>query len=219
MVAMSTVTGQQVADAHLEGWILLQGRLQTRISTPDFAAGLALVNAIGAVAEELDHHPDLGLRYTQVDVQLRSHDVGGVTGRDIRLARRITALAADAGLTTSTARVTQLELGLDSPDMEAVLPFWAAVFGIEDSAAGADDEVVDPAGGLPTIWFQRSGADEPRQRWHPDLWVDPAEVAPRIEAAVAAGGSVVDESGAPSYVVLADAQGNRVCLCTWQNRG
>lgn len=214
---MSTLSGQQVAEAGLDGWVNLGGELRTRIATPDFAAGLALVDAVGAAAEEMDHHPDLGLRYTQVDVRLSSHDVGGITRRDLRLARRITELAAEAGLRTERTGVARLELGLDTPDLTAVLPFWGAVLRMADEA-GRGDEVSDPAGVLPTIWFQSSGAEEPRQRWHPDVWVDPAEVQPRVDAAVAAGGTVVDDKQAPAFLVLADAQGNRVCLCTWQDR-
>ncbi|GAA1840857.1 VOC family protein [Microlunatus capsulatus] len=214
---VSTLDGQQVADAGLDGWVNLLGGLQTRVTTPDFAAGLALVDAIGALADELDHHPDLGLRPGQVDVRLRSHDVGGITGRDVRMARRITELAAAAGLRTAAAGVTRLELGLDSPDQRAVAPFWGAVLGLVDEDGGAD-ELLDPARALPTVWFQGSGADEPRQRWHPDLWVDPAEVQPRIDAAVAAGGTLVDDAEAPAFWVLADPEGNRVCLCTWQSR-
>ena len=215
--SMSALNGQHVADDGLDGWVNLLGGLQTRIATPDFAAGLALVDAIGAAAEEADHHPDLGLRYRCVDVRVSSHDVGGITGRDVRLARRVTALATAAGLRTATVGVTRLELGLDSPDAAAVLPFWGAVLGLADEA-GRGDELVDPAGALPTLWFQRSGSEEPRQRWHPDLWVDPAEVRPRIDAAVAAGGTLVDDAQAPAFWVLADPEGNRVCLCTWQSR-
>ncbi len=214
---MSTVTGQQIADAGLEGWVNLLGGLQTRIATADFATGLTLVNAIGAAAEELDHHPDLDLRYSHVDVRLRSHDVGGVTGRDIRLARRVTQLAAAAGLRTSEQGVARLELGLDSPDAAAVLPFWGAVLGMADQA-GRGQDLVDPTDVLPAVWFQPSGTEEPRQRWHPDLWVDPSEVQPRIDAALAAGGTLVDDEAAPAFWVLADSQGNRVCLCTWQDR-
>jgi 4a-hydroxytetrahydrobiopterin dehydratase len=82
----------------------------------------------------------------------------------------------------------------------------------------ADGDLHDPYGKAPLIWFQRSGDEEPRQRWHPDLWVEPSEVAPRIEAALAAGGSLVSDAAAPSFWVLADPEGNRVCLCTWQGR-
>ncbi|WFE39040.1 4a-hydroxytetrahydrobiopterin dehydratase [Micromonospora sp. WMMD998] len=217
---MGTLTGAQIADAGLAGWAYLLGALHTRIRTPDFAAGLALVAAVGAEAERVDHHPDLDLRYTFVDVRLWSHDVGGVTGRDLRLARTISALAADAGLTLTSAGLTRLELGLDSPEHAAVAPFWRAVLAwARPDDGAADDEVRDPAGALPTIWFQASGRDEPRQRWHPDVWVDPAEVAPRIEAALAAGGTLVSDAEAPNFWVLADPDGNRVCLCTWQGRG
>lgn len=216
---MTTLSGQQVADAGLDGWAMLLGGLQTRVQTPDFASALALVDAIGAAAEEMDHHPDLQLRWGQVDVRTSSHDVRGVTDRDLRLARRVTELAADGGLQTKTAGVSRLELALDSPDHRGVLPFWGAVLGMADQAdRGVDDELVDPAAQLPTVWFQVSGAEEPRQRWHHDLWVDPTEVQPRIDAALAAGGSLVDDGQAPAFWVLADAEGNQVCLCTWQDR-
>jgi 4a-hydroxytetrahydrobiopterin dehydratase len=71
---------------------------------------------------------------------------------------------------------------------------------------------------LPAVWFQRSGDEEPRQRWHLDMLVDPAEVRPRIEAALAAGGTLVSDKDAPRFWVLADPEGNKVCLCTWQER-
>ena len=50
------------------------------------------------------------------------------------------------------------------------------------------------------------------------MWVDPAEAEARIAAALAAGGTLVSDAEAPSFWVLADPDGNRVCLCTWQQR-
>jgi len=213
---MTRLTGQQIADEGLAGWTYLLGGLQTRVRTPDFAAGLALVVAIGAAAEEVDHHPDLDLRYGHVAIRLRSHDVGAVTERDIRLARTISGLAADAGLGTAAAGLTRIELALDTPALAPLLPFWSAV--LETGEPGAD-EVVDPYGALPAVWFQPSGEEPDRQRWHPDVWLDPAEVQGRIDAAVAAGGRLVTDESAPSFWVLADRDGNQVCLCTWQGRG
>jgi 4a-hydroxytetrahydrobiopterin dehydratase len=212
---MTKLTGRQIAEQAPDGWAYLLGGLQTRIRTRDFAAGLALVNAIGAAAEAMDHHPDLDLRYTHLDVRLTSHDVGAVTGRDLRLARTVSTIAADAGTATECASVARLELALDSPDFAAVRPFWAAVLALEPDN---NDDLRDPYGALPTMWLQKSGSEEPRQRWHPDLWLDPAQVQPRIEAAVAAGGTLVSDDEAPSFWVLADPQGNKVCLCTWQDR-
>jgi 4a-hydroxytetrahydrobiopterin dehydratase len=216
-VLMTTLTGQQIADESPAGWVLLLGGLQTRLHTADFATGLTVVNAIGAAAEEANHHPDVDLRYAHVDVRLTSHDAGGVTGRDTGLARRISAIAADAGVRAEGDSLSRVELALDSPAYRSVAPFWAAVLAMEEPA-GQDDEIRDPFGALPAVWFQPSGSEEPRQRWHPDVWVDPAQVQPRIDAAVKAGGSLVSDAEAPSFWVLADAEGNKVCLCTWKDR-
>jgi 4a-hydroxytetrahydrobiopterin dehydratase len=217
---MSKLTGQQIADEGLDGWAYLLGGLQTRIHTGNFATGLAVVNAIGAAAEEMNHHPDLTLHYPHVDVRLTSHDAGGVTDRDIRLGRAVSAIAADAGARLDSSSVSRLELGLDTPAAESIAPFWAAVLATEHkSGPGSGDELRDPADGLPTVWFQPSGSEEPRQRWHLDLWVDPAQVQERIDAALAAGGTLVSDAEAPSFWVLADSQGNQACLCTWQDRG
>jgi 4a-hydroxytetrahydrobiopterin dehydratase len=216
---MTKLTGRDIANQGLDGWAYLLGGLQTRIHTSDFATGLRLVDAVGEAAERMNHHPDLDLRYTHVDVRLTSHDEQGVTERDVRLARTISSLAADAGLRTECVSVSRLELALDSPAFGSILPFWSAVLGMEHQTGPAiGDEVRDPFGVLPVVWFQESGSAEPRQRWHPDVWIDPAQVQPRIDAAVAAGGTLVSDTAAPRFWVLADPDGNRVCLCTWQER-
>jgi len=212
---MGKLTGRQVADEALEGWVNLGGVLGTRIRTSDFASALALVNSIGAAAEEMNHHPDIALGWGRVDVRLSSHDAGGITERDIRLARVISALAEDANLEPESETVARLDLALDSPAFASVLPFWRAVLRLSDDAP---DEIVDPSGLLPSIWFQESGDEVDRQRWHVDLWVEPAEVHPRIEAALAAGGTLFSDVNAPSFWILADPEGNKVCLCTWQDR-
>src|ERR1700733_386335 len=98
MGRMTTLTGPEIAGEGLTGWAYFYDSLETRIATPDFAAGLALVAAIGAAAEQAGHHPDVDLRYTHVGVRLTSHDERGVTTRDVQLARVISTLAADAGL-------------------------------------------------------------------------------------------------------------------------
>src|ERR1700760_3518518 len=100
---MTKLSGQQIADAGLEGWAYLLGGLQTRVRTRNFATGLAVVNAVGAAAEEMNHHPDLTLHYPHVDIRLSSHDEHGVTERDIALARTVSAIAADAGVTLDSA--------------------------------------------------------------------------------------------------------------------
>lgn len=208
---MTRLTGAQIAAEKLDGWTFVLGALTTRIATADFARGLEVVQAIGAVATEMDHHPDLDLRYAHLDVRLTSHDVHGVTDRDVRLARRISDLP---DVRPDSTTITRLEFALDSPAFRTVQPFWAAVLAM----TAADNDLTDPHAALPSIWFQESGADEPRQHWHPDVWLDPTQVQPRIDAALAAGGTLVSDAEAPSFWVLADPEGNKVCLCTWQDR-
>ena len=209
------LTGQQVLDEGLDGWRVVLGRLVARFGTGDFAAGARLVGEIARVADEADHHPDVDLRYPHVTVTLVSHDVGALTQRDVRLARRIRELAADAGADPDPAAPQLVELALDTPDTARVLPFWQAVLGYDAS----DDDVTDPAGrGIP-LWFQDTDDDAPdRQRFHVDVSVPHDVAQQRIAAALAAGGTLVDDGHAPSFWVLADAEGNKACICTWEGR-
>ena len=209
------LTGQQVHDAGLDGWRKVLDRITVRYATGDFNAGAELVGAIARAADEADHHPDVELRYPHVTVSLSSHDVGAITERDVRLARTISGLAQERGIATTDHAPDVLEIALDTPDLEGVRPFWAALMGYEADG----DQVSDAATRLPTIWFQETDSTAPdRQRWHLDLSV-PREVAEdRIRAAVEAGGRLVSDEAAPAFWVLADSDGNQACICTWESR-
>jgi 4a-hydroxytetrahydrobiopterin dehydratase len=166
----------------------------------------------------MDHHPDIDLRFTHVNIRLTSHDVGGKTRRDVDLARRISAVARDLGIESAPGDVSRVEIGLDTWDPDEIKPFWKAVLGLSEHPRFGDD-LRDPDGDLPTLWFQRTDRHEtPRQRFHLDIRVPPEIAQSRIEAAVAAGGSVVADDRSPMFVVLADPQGNKVCVCTHVGR-
>jgi 4a-hydroxytetrahydrobiopterin dehydratase len=84
---------------------------------------------------------------------------------------------------------------------------------------GPDDGLADPAGQLPTIRFQQM--DTPRiqrNRIHLDVTVAHDEAEARVEAALAAGGRLVSAAEARAFWILADVEGNEVCVCTWQDR-
>lgn len=212
-----TVLGaSDVEAAELADWRIVFDVLHARFETGDFVTGLALVNRIGEAAEDVQHHPDLDLTYPTLDVRLTSHDVGGITSRDIDMARTISAYAAEAGAAARPDQVWGLELSLDTPDLTEIRDFWAALLDWEVD----EDEVVAPDGNHPTIWFQESEPHQtPHQRWHLDVRVPPEVVDARIEAALEAGGTMVSDAEAPAFWVLADAQGNQACLTTWQGRG
>ena len=212
---MSDLIERSVFDAEgLADWRMFLRALHTRYDPGSYAAGLALVAAIGAAAEEQDHHPDLDLRWGHVNVLLTSHDSGGVTARDLRLARRISEIAAAAGAVARPELVQRIEIALDTADWQRIRPFWKAVLGGSDNPR-LPDEVRDLDGATPTLWFQETDEHEtPRQRFHLDIRV-PLDVAEaRIAAGLAAGGVLVSDESAPDFVVLADADGNRVCIGT-----
>lgn len=219
---MTTITGQSLLETlrqeQLTDWQGFPDGLRARFQTGSFAAGLRLVDAIGEAAEEANHHPDLTLTYPHLDVTLISHDAGGVTKRDLRMARRISELAEEAGVEADPSAPTMLELGLDTANRDAIAPFWAALLTGDASNVDGDD-VIDPSKRVPLLWFQATEQHEvPKQRLHVDLWLGADQAQARIDAAVQAGGEVVDDSQAPSFTVLADTDGNRVCVCTIADR-
>lgn len=215
---MEKLTSKEILDAGLDDWRLLAQALHARFHTGDFVTGLAFVTAVTELAERAGHHPDVTLTYPFVDLKLVSHDVSRVTRRDLDLARRISEIAREQGVDADPGATTEIELALDTADLAAVGPFWAALLtGSPDSLAG--DDVVDPGGRVPLLWFQHTDAhDTPRQRFHLDVWVPHDLAGERIAAAVAAGGRVVDDGNAPAFVVLADPEGNRACVCTCLDR-
>ena len=217
-MTQKTLTLAQVLDAGLDDWRVLARALHARYLTGDFATGLSFVEAVAEAAESAGHHPDVTLTYPRVDLTLLSHDVSALTQRDVDLARRITGIARERGIAADPGAPALVELALDTADLAAVGPFWAALLtGSADALDGND--VVDPTGRVPLLWFQGTDAHEtPRQRFHVDLWVPHDAAEQRIAAAVAAGGRVVDDDEAPAFVVLADPEGNKACVCTCLDR-
>ena len=92
------LSAAELTEAGFPGWHLTGEALTATFKTRKFSTGLELVNRIGASAEEANHHPDLTLTYPEVRVTLSSHDVGGITSRDIDLARTISGHATDLGV-------------------------------------------------------------------------------------------------------------------------
>ena len=216
---LERLTATQVREAGLTDWRQILGRIKARFRTEDFATGLRLVNKIGEVAEAANHHPDVLLTWADVIVTLSSHDVQGITSRDLDLARRISAVAADLAIDADVSGLTQLELGLDTSLGPRLAPFYAALLGGKVDRG----EAADPSGQTPTVWWQERGhLDEElalpeqlfEQRWHFDVWVPHDEAERRLRAVLDAGGRLVSDAAAPAYWVVEDDEGNRSCICT-----
>jgi 4a-hydroxytetrahydrobiopterin dehydratase len=216
---VSHLTNEQILQAGLVDWRKLSQPLHTRYVTPNLARATAFAAAIAEVVEGDGEHIEMKLAHDSVDLSLCTRADGRwVTQKDIDLARKISDIAEQYGLEADPAAVVQLEVGLDTAHEDTIGPFWSVLLtgGLDNKV---HDSVFDPSNRVPAIWFQ--GTDEhetPRQRWHFDLWLAPEVADQRISAAVSAGGSIVDTTEAPSFTVLADPDGNRVCVCTAQGR-
>lgn len=88
---MALLTDAQIRDGlrQLPGWERVGAEIRKTYPFASFSEGMAFANRVAAAAEAADHHPDMLIQYRQVTLTLTSHDAGGLTERDFRLARRI----------------------------------------------------------------------------------------------------------------------------------
>ena len=77
----------------LAGWHHRGNAIEKHFDRKDFNGSIGFVNAIAGAANAMDHHPDLTISWNDVGVTLSSHDAGGLTERDFRLAEKIEELA------------------------------------------------------------------------------------------------------------------------------
>ena len=223
------------------GWRLVLGELRTEVRTGSLALA-ADVAARAATVAGAEGHLRLDVRADRVLLSLQTATAAWVTERDVELARNISTVVDETRLETVSGvgldadidgdgsdggdgggerAVQVIEIGIDALDAAAIRPFWRAMLGYVDEPGrfGPWDGLVDPLGQGPAVWFQRMDAPRPqRNRIHFDVSVPHDEAASRIGAALAAGGTLINDTRAPAFWVLADAEGNEACVTTWQGR-
>ena len=98
------ISFQQFSEADgVEDWRALAKGVSAHFRTGTFAMGVQLVDVIGRLADDANHHPDVDLRYPGVTVHLMTHDVDGLSERDVALAREISAAARALGVPSDPA--------------------------------------------------------------------------------------------------------------------
>ena len=94
---MDTITADQFrAEPGVEDWLPDASGAVAEFTTGDFATGAKLFDAIAELAEAANHHPDVTVTYPSVRVTLITHSAGGLTAKDVALARRISAAARNS---------------------------------------------------------------------------------------------------------------------------
>jgi len=201
---------------HEADWRVVRGDASTHFRTGSFAAGVALVNAIGRVADNANHHPDVDLRPDGVTVRLRTDSVGGLSEREVVLAWQISEAARKIGVPVDLTGLQIVQVAIDALVIPDVLPFWRAVLGYRKVD---DEDLIDPHFQGPPFWFQQMDAPRPqRNRIHIDVYVPHDQAEARVAAAIAAGGHRVSDQNAPGWWTLADPEGNEVDVASWPDR-
>jgi 4a-hydroxytetrahydrobiopterin dehydratase len=202
------------------GWRYVLGEFRTEVQTGSLPLAADVAGRAAAVPGA-EGHLRMDVRADRVVFSLQTAAAAWVTTRDVELARQISAVAEEFRLSTRPGRVQVIEIGIDAMDIPAIRPFWRAVlgYGNEPGQGGPSGSLVDPLGQGPAVWFQQMDAPRPqRNRIHLDVSVPHDQAHERIQATLAAGGTVVYDAEAPAFWVLADPEGNEACITTWQGR-
>jgi 4a-hydroxytetrahydrobiopterin dehydratase len=196
--------------AALPDWRYRLGGLVTVYKSPTAAGALELIAAVGRLAEEQNHHPDLDWRYNRVFIRFSSHDAGSeVTQRDVGAATAVSAAAAGSGATAEPGLYRTVEIAIDTANPAEISEVWRTALGYRKGRFG---DLEDPYGRGPGLWFQET-ATPSDNRLHLDIHRSKAESGPVLEK-TAATGALMNHDHAPDWVVVTDSQGNRLCLCT-----
>jgi 4a-hydroxytetrahydrobiopterin dehydratase len=211
---MDTITTSEFrAFPGVEDWRPRVSGAFAQFRTGSFAIGAQLFGAIAELADAADHHPDVDVRYASVRVRLLTHSAGGLTQKDAALAAQISQAARELDIPAETDRMQHLMLAVATPDAAAIVPFWKAVTGFTEIVEGA---LLDADGRGPLIWFQP--VDKPlRGKSHLDVNAPRDVLEKRLDAALATGGVIADDSHAPAWWTLADADGHKVDLSPWRS--
>jgi 4a-hydroxytetrahydrobiopterin dehydratase len=171
------------------------------------------------LAEVLARVPGLdgaGVLMTIADGQLTvrlTRDLWQLDERHARLAHAVSAVAREHGAVADRTRVQEVQLAIAALPDTIDVGFWRAVLGYAEMA---DDNAVDPLGHGSTVWMQDLDPAKPLgHAMHVDVSVAREQVERRLNAALAAGARIVDDSSAPAAWILADRAGNRVCMVAW----
>jgi 4a-hydroxytetrahydrobiopterin dehydratase len=208
-MTVQITAGQFHAADGVEDWRCLYHVVSAYFRTMSLAGGIAFVDEIGRIVGEAEQE------YLKVD--LRNSGVAVSLGRrDIALARRISVAARELDIPADPGVVQLVNVTLDALVGVDVLPFWRAVLGYRQIG---DDYLFDPSFRGPGFGLQQMDVARPqRNRVHIDVAVPHDQAETRIAAALAAGGHLVSDVHAPMWWVLADAEGNEVCVATWVGR-
>ncbi|HWI19677.1 MAG TPA: VOC family protein [Vicinamibacterales bacterium] len=196
----------------VDDWVVLHGGPTAVFRVSSLRAAASLAEVIAKVPGVTASGVVLTLAGGRVTVRL-TRDLWNIEGEHIDLARKVSAVARQFGSTADRSAAQEVQVAIAAKPGAIDPGFWSAVLGYRRMA---EDNAVDPLAHGSTVWLQELDPAKPLQHaMHIDVSVAREHVAGRLEAAIAAGGRIVDASHAPRHWTVADRAGNRVCICAW----
>ncbi len=197
----------------VEDWRVLYWGAHAFFRATSLAHGARLVAEVVAIAQTLDHFPDVDLRPEGVFVKTFSRRDGAVSRVDAELAASVSLAARRLGLEPDPSVLTVVGIAVAEGPGAHTRPFWAAALGY-DPLGGED--AVDPLRRNPHEWFHPLDPPKPeRGRTHIDISVPRDQVEARVAAALAAGGRMADDSHAPEWWTLTSPDNHGVDIAAW----
>ena len=196
----------------LEDWVVLHGGPTAVFVTKDLSQSISLASSVSELPGIDEQNVHFSIVSNQLTVRL-TREIWNIESKHIDLAREISRVARDFGVSANRRLVQEVQVAIAAKPDAIDLGFWRAILGYSPML---DDNGVDPLGLSSTVWMQDLDADKTlKHAMHLDVSVAREHIEERLAAAVASGGVVVDGSHAPSWWILADRSGNKVCLVAW----
>jgi 4a-hydroxytetrahydrobiopterin dehydratase len=196
----------------LEDWVALHGGPTAVFQTNTLADSAALAQAIAQLPGLEGTPAHMSIVTKSLTIRL-TREVWNTEAEHISTAKDISKIAKSLRAIADPSMVQEVQFAIAAKPDAIDVGFWRAVLGYQPVL---DDAGIDPLGVSSSVWMQDLDSSKSlRHAMHIDVSVSKEHAQSRVDAAVAAGGVIVDSSEAPSWWVLADRSGNKVCVVAW----
>ncbi|MER7247868.1 VOC family protein [Kribbella sp. NPDC000426] len=208
------VPGDQLSPEAADWWTNFGAMAFYPTTSPKQAT--SLVSAVAKLADEASIPLQVDLRPAGVLIDGSKDqwedDLPNGGAAFVELAKRIQDVAHDLGLAADAQPLRFVQFGIDAVDADALSRFWRTVLGYQPDPRAQVSDTYDPRRLNPVLFFQQLDANDERtkqrNRIHLQLVVPEDQVQARVEAALAAGGRVLDQT--PQRCLLSDPEGNEL---------
>lgn len=205
------------AEFHLapgvQDWRVVSSGVTALYTASSLRHAAELVGPVTEAAERFGIRPDIDVRPEAIVVRVPPWAIGGIPPAAPGFAAAVSAAAAECGLTPDPGAIQSLSIFVAQHSDVDVRPFFLAALGYVPIG---DSDAVDRLRIAPDIAFNPITGDTPRRgRTHLDVFVPASGAQARVDAALAAGGRLVDDSQAPAFWTIASPDNHGVDIASW----